>query len=386
MRIGFSSLSLLQKLFHTQSPAGRIWAPAEWEAELGLPRPEELRGLDLRVKSLFVLPFCVMHPKFVVVDERVAWLPSCNVSWERWFEGAVKLEGEVVRKEFVRFWEGVWDVDGDDGDDENEGSAGSGRVSFEREVDLEAGIGAGDGGSAGIALPTTTSTDLPLQFFAHPSTRTVKTLFLPSQWHQNPRFRPFPWQSAPLHPPTPLNSFLMHLFNNATTSIYIQTPNLTSPPVLAALISALARGIHLKIITNERLMLIEQLVTAGSTTSICIQRMIKAYERQKQQHHETQSLFQREESATVLGKLHISYFEGLAGRGEREDLMPVSSHLKLTVVDGEVLVLGSGNMDRASWFTSQELGLAFADAEMAARMLEMVEKVNGGSCRVVYDG
>jgi phosphatidylserine/phosphatidylglycerophosphate/cardiolipin synthase-like enzyme len=38
---------------------------------------------------------------------------------------------------------------------------------------------------------------------------------------------------------------------------------------------------------------------------------------------------------------------------------PAVSHLKMTLVDGRFLVLGSGNMDRASWFTSQELGMLF---------------------------
>lgn len=40
-------------------------------------------------------------------------------------------------------------------------------------------------------------------------------------------------------------------------------------------------------------------------------------------------------------------------------------HVKCTIVDGEVVVLGSGNMDRASWFTSQELGVAVQDEQIA---------------------
>ena len=40
-------------------------------------------------------------------------------------------------------------------------------------------------------------------------------------------------------------------------------------------------------------------------------------------------------------------------------LTPVLSHFKMTMVDDDYLVLGSGNMDRASWWTSQEIGLLF---------------------------
>jgi len=353
---------------------------------LGLPPKEELRGLDLKIKSLFVLPFCVMHPKFVVVDRRVAWLPSCNVSWERWFEGAVRLEGEVVGEGFVRFWKGVWGV-GDDDMDMDEGEI-SGSVDG-MGLDLEAGICSGTrSGGDGITTPPANDfpIGLPIQCAAQSSCKRIPTLFLPSEHHQNPHFRPFPWQVAPSPPRTPLNSFLLHLLNNAKSSIHVQTPNLTSAPVLEALISALLRGVFIKIITNERLMVIEQLVTAGATTSICVQKLITTYKYMKQQHHETQSLYQSSDHGASLGQLQILYFEGQPGLDDVQDLVPVSSHLKMTVVDEEVLVLGSGNMDRASWYTSQELGVAFADADMAERMMEMVERVNQKCCRIVYGG
>jgi hypothetical protein len=79
VRICFSSLSIWQKLFHTQSPTGRLWQSGEWQAQLGLPPPHMLSGLDLRIKSIFMLPFSVMHPKFVVIDRKEVILPSCNV-------------------------------------------------------------------------------------------------------------------------------------------------------------------------------------------------------------------------------------------------------------------------------------------------------------------
>ena len=63
-----------------------------------------------------------------------------------------------------------------------------------------------------------------------------------------------------------------------------------------------------------------------------------------------------EGQAHSIGKLSVGYF------------IPSSvykrSHIKCTVVDGEVIVLGSGNMDRASWYTSQELGIALEGREV----------------------
>jgi phosphatidylserine/phosphatidylglycerophosphate/cardiolipin synthase-like enzyme len=65
--------------------------------------------------------------------------------------------------------------------------------------------------------------------------------------------------------------------------------------------------------------------------------------------------------------LKIGYFRPVMGAGG-----PVKSHLKLTVVDDEVTVLGSGNMDRASWFTSQELGVALLSKELAEHVKDCV--------------
>jgi phosphatidylserine/phosphatidylglycerophosphate/cardiolipin synthase-like enzyme len=65
--------------------------------------------------------------------------------------------------------------------------------------------------------------------------------------------------------------------------------------------------------------------------------------------------------------LKIGYFKPRTGTRE-----PVKTHLKFTVVDDEIAVLGSGNMDRASWFTSQELGVALLSKEKAGSIRDCV--------------
>ena len=72
-----------------------------------------------------------------------------------------------------------------------------------------------------------------------------------------------------------------------------------------------------------------------------------------------------------VGRLKISYFrpQRLADKG----VEPLKSHVKCTIVDEEVIVLGSGNMDRASWYTSQELGIALWGTELVAEIWRKLE-------------
>src|ERR1700712_3723330 len=98
-------------LFHTSSPHGQDHQPSTWPKTLGLPSADELLGLDIQIKSIFVRPFCVMHPKFIIIDRQMVWLPSCNVSWESWFEGCISLSGPIVDT-FVDFWQQFWVRDG----------------------------------------------------------------------------------------------------------------------------------------------------------------------------------------------------------------------------------------------------------------------------------
>lgn len=366
VRICFSSSGLWQKLFHPQGRGGKIYTPAKWSKALGLPSPEELEGLDLQIKSVFFLPISIIHPKFVVIDRKKAFLPSCNVSWEEWFEGCVELEGEVV-PQFVRFWEEFWADERDRVDSQQAIHAGTPR----------------DG--AGTIPSPTPSAGLLNTLRVQPST-SIQTLFLPSPHHRNPQFR-LPWQSAPSAPLTPLNIFLLQAFSTAHSNIYIQTPNLTSQPVINALLSACKRGVNVRIVTSERLQLLEQIITAGTTSPKCVAKLISQHAAIARERSDA-----RFESADVeamaapsLGKLEVSYYKPQSEKEGSPD-EPVQSHFKLTVVDGEFAVFGSGNMDRPSWYTSQELGVAFFDRGFVAKVEAGLEEALKGRRKVAYQG
>lgn len=399
VRIGFSSSSVWQKLTHTFSKKGRVYSGEEVFGKGGLLSPlsslssssagketkeekekekekELWRGLDLEIKSIFFLPFSVWHPKFVIVDRKEVWLPSCNVSWEEWFEGGVRVQGEGVVRKFVEFWEENWRSDGDGGEGEEEGEEEEGE---EPDQDQEEQEEEEDSHHHNPPSPTTTTTTLP----------NIPYKFLPSPHHRNPHFHLFPWQTPSPAPPTPLNLELLHLFTTAQKSIYIQTPNLTCAPVLDALWgAAVERGVQVTIVTSERLMRVEQLVTAGRTTGWCVRGLVKKYQRAMLERERRMGDLEAGRGGT-MGSLRVSYYEPRSEAAAKAktggDAEPVQSHLKLTVVDEEAIVFGSGNMDRASWYTSQELGVAFYSHELVTQVMRSLQSALEGRTKLVYD-
>ncbi|PMD36159.1 hypothetical protein L207DRAFT_533046 [Hyaloscypha variabilis F] len=351
VRLCFSSLSLLQKLFQTSSLDGKIYPPSSW-AGLGLPRPEELTGLDLVVKSVFVRPFSVMHPKFILVDRKIAFMPSCNVSWEDWFEGCIEMQGDIALKLFD-FWTAFW------------GRGGSALPPISTT-------------NASSEFPTLNGQDSSLikQASFTQDTLLTQTILLPSPHHANRILHPF---STSTPPPTPLNTFILRILATATKSIFIQSPNLTCSPLISDLFSALERGIDVDLITSSRLMILEQLVTAGTITEFEVWKLRRRYARLLKVYNNSLKNPDLENPPVKPGVLKVGYFRKREGGGKDE---PVKSHLKMVVVDGEITVLGSGNMDRASWFTSQELGVAFLGREVAERIKGAVDE--GLEGRVVY--
>ncbi|OJD34065.1 phospholipase d transphosphatidylase [Diplodia corticola] len=363
VRIGFSSRSLCQKLLQTGSLQGYVYPPEQWESKLGLPPPEELSGLDLEIKSVFVRPFSVMHPKFVCLDRQLVFLPSCNVSWEEWFEGCLSLSGPVVNN-FIKFWHEFW-----------------GRGS--RELPPLPPFQSKEDPVTTLNRRLSVVQELPpwLSYLNSTAGESIPTVFLPSPHHVNPRFRPIPCLPAAQPPPTPLNLFLQRLFKRAKFSIYIQTPNLTCPWVLKAILGALARGVDVDIVTSERLMILEQLGTAATTTGLRLRSLVGKYMKLPTETPIYDTERDPPGHPTIRGRLHIEYYQPRSGAPKPE---PVQSHLKLTIVDEEFVVLGSGNMDRASWYTSQELGVAFWSTDLAAELFALVRKNLEGRLKLFF--
>ncbi|KAJ4389586.1 hypothetical protein N0V93_007057 [Gnomoniopsis smithogilvyi] len=372
--ICFSSRSLLQKLFHTSSRDGYVYPASTWTTKLGLPSPSILAAgnIDLRVKSLFFLPFSVMHPKFVIVDRQKAFAPSCNVSWESWLEGCLEFTRSAPINDpidgLLEFYCQVWD----------------------RHLDVKASFPMSQKRSQ--EQPSTTirsPADVSVQI-SDVNIPPAAIEWLPSWHRRNPAFCFFPWQT-PIAPDTPLNNTILRLFEQSTRTIYLQTPNITAPPVLAAIMNALTRGVDVSIVTGRNMMMWEQVLTAFTTSERCINSLTKKYTRLCQSikgrnrplsQSANDHAIDLEAQLITPGALTISYFRPINGSSIEEE--PVQSHLKLSIFDEEHTVLGSGNMDRASWFTSQELGVYIRDVTFARTVKDTVDECLQGRLTPVF--
>ena len=123
------------------------------------------------------------------------------------------------------------------------------------------------------------------------------------------------------------------------------------------------------------MMVLEQLLTAGTITELCVRRLIRNYKRIA-----IKDYLSRAEESREVGRLSIGYFRYAPERGiERK------CHVKCTIIDDKLVVLGSGNMDRASWYTSQELGVAIESKELAMHVKEVLSASLHGRVEMYYE-
>ena len=70
-------------------------------------------------------------------------------------------------------------------------------------------------------------------------------------------------------------------------------------------------------------------------------------------------------AARSIGSLRIGYY--------RPTVEYRRTHIKCSTIDDRIVVLGSGNMDRASWYTSQELGVAIEGKEFVSGVWKAIK-------------
>ncbi|KAF3932212.1 hypothetical protein ABW20_dc0109860 [Dactylellina cionopaga] len=403
VHICFSSSGFLQKVLHTKNPKGRVWTEKEWE-KLGLGDPHYLKGkIELTVKSLFFRPVGLLHGKYMIVDRRMLVVPSANFSWEEWLEGATTYISHAtslsatnipspgtpdIVKQFVRYWESVWRVGEEPGPEEFE------RVWESFPVTVHEG-----GGSIIMSKPMPASIDqmkfsgyVPTVFLPHPEQGSFPPVWPLGQieiiWKIVRTLMGLILERGPEdvegYLGNPQNAFIMAAIEGAEQSIYMHTPNVTAKPILNALVRAVKRGVTVEVVTSMEMMKWEQLVTAGTTTERCLKKMVKEI---------AKFTDKTPQGAITTGGLFIYQFNPT----KRPQLPPFvknprdnhklqwydKSHVKCLIVDEEVVMLGSGNADRASWVTSQEVNVGlFLNKEKAGMVRKALVDALAGRLNV----
>lgn len=157
--------------------------------------------------------------------------------------------------------------------------------------------------------------------------------------------------------------------------------------MLDGIVSALGRGTDVHIVTSRRLMILEQLVTARTTTARCVSWLIRQHRQLKRARSHSSPPASPESADREVGPesgpgiLQVGFYEPKSISDASE---PVQSHLKLTIADEELVLLGSGNLDRASWTTSQELGVAFLNRGFAGMVMKSLEEGLAGRVCHLY--
>ncbi|RVD83771.1 uncharacterized protein DFL_005550 [Arthrobotrys flagrans] len=381
VHICFSSSGILQKVLHTKNPKGRVWKKREWK-KLGLGDPSYLKGkIDLTVKSIFVRPVGLLHGKYMIVDRRILVVPSCNLSWEEWLEGATTYlryyddSPDCVVRKFVEYWESVWRHGEEPGPDR-----------FEPVVETFTAVRLNEGGGSivldrprGLAIERSGWEGfVPTVFLPHPESGSFPPVWpfgeIEAIWKILRSLAGLVFENGVRDEEylgNPQNAFWMAAIEGAEKSIYVHTPNITAKPLIDALMKAVKRGVVVEIVTSMGMMKWEQLVTAGTTTDKCLTKMVVELQNWKQTLDE--------EEAATTGGLWIYRYDAK----RRPPLLPFvkrpednfkltwydKSHVKCLIVDEEVMVLGSGNFDRASWATSQEVNVGlFLDSMRTGRV------------------
>lgn len=342
VRICFSSSSLARNLLLPTPKKGQNYPPSTW-SKLGLPHPDDLAGLNITITRKFFWPFGIIHSKYVIVDREVAIFPSCNVSWERWFEVAISLRGPIVGH-LLSFHTGFWD------------NARPLATINDLEANNETSPSVPQHPAAGRPNQTAVFSRIRPSTTLLPSPHTPS--LLPNHLQPGAILGNLPCFPGTAHkfPSTPLLNTTHHLLFTARSSIIMLTPNLTEPVVIDDLIQAMERGVDVHIWTNRTLMTMEQIVTAGTTTPRCLRILAKR-------------------SKTLRGSLKTAFFDDGPGAkkvpAHAKEVTPIKLHAKVTIVDGEKILLGSGNMDAASWKTSQELGILVESREVVEEFKRM---------------
>lgn len=382
------------QVFHNHQDVG----PRGWtNVNVGLPNPEDIPGIDLKVVNFHRPPLGTFHCKFMVVDRQIATVSSNNVQDNDNLEMTTHLEGPIVDSlwdTFLVSWHNNLEMPLPTRQTEarsqpfpitadrsfsavNLDAAGhihaesmttmvdpqvhlAGAPQYdssvgEEMVRMQATLRGADGTclAESVAQHLSSTTKSNFASGLEPNSRVG---FLPFvAIHQQ---KPVPMAMVSRKPYANLNNESFHvpqneaflaLIEHAKHSIFIQTPNLNAKDLLPALASALERGVQVTYYVclgyNDAG---EMLPGQGGTNEQAAKK-----------------LYQSLTSEEAKSRLNIFFYVAADQTEPKHNTFKQRScHIKLLIADEQVAIQGSGNQDTQTWYHSQEVNVMIDSAEV----------------------
>ncbi|KAJ4303114.1 hypothetical protein N0V90_002006 [Kalmusia sp. IMI 367209] len=156
----------------------------------------------------------------------------------------------------------------------------------------------------------------------------------------------------------PQNEAWLSAIRNATSSVFIQTPNLNAAPIIPTLKQALERGIDVTYYVclgyNDAG---ELLPFQGGINEMVADQLYDSLDKASKQ------------------RLHVHYYVA------KDQMAPIhnkfkkrSCHIKLMIVDEHLGIQGNGNQDTQSWYHSMEVNIMIDSPQICREWREAIER------------
>lgn len=398
-----------------QSVPAKVFADVK--GAIRLPHPDDIPNVDLEVVNYHRPPLGTFHAKFMVVDRKIAITQSNNIQDNDNLELMCQFEGDIVDSLYdmsLITWNNALRPPLPC---LNKPATGSTPPTFSGEdhkamfdqnrlrpqYGFTTAMPEGDTSLKGLAAHAATRRDLPLHTSQDPhydddishevlraaagfvaqngeplvnsvnkllnsgtaTTASVKDLapsemmtpIVPMAYHE-----PFPiamvcrepWASpstASVH--TPQNAAWISALRNATSSVFIQTPDLNAEALLPEILSACRRGIlvlyYYCLGYND---VGENLPLQGGHNEAIANKLIVELEPEHREKLEVYCYVAKDQSHPIHNKFKKR-----------------SCHIKLMIVDEHLGIQGSGNQDTQSWYHSQEVNLMIDSPQVCSQWL-----------------
>ncbi|KAL4881979.1 hypothetical protein BJY04DRAFT_227454 [Aspergillus karnatakaensis] len=384
-RAGKRGEKVVVKILYDRGDARQVWEnrlnvdeKKYATGKVQLPTSEEIPHLDLQVVNYHRPIFGTFHAKFMIVDRRIGLLQSSNIQDNDNMEMMIHVQGPIVDSLYdtaliswgkalepplpmlnspaagAPFYNFEAQVNGHE-----ENGANLPQLTIEDEhydVDIKGETRRMNGLLNPLDGESPTAPVTRLLNHTHQASTTGDT---PNEDQEDqmepyiliPPHTPVPMAlvnrepyGAPDHTSTivPQNAAFLAAINHASSSIFIQTPNMNAEPLLEPLLNAVRRGVtvtcYLCLGYNDAG---ELLPFQNGTNEMISNRLYTSLETDEEKKR-----------LRVYNYVAKDQTQPIHNRFKKR-----SCHIKLMIVDETVAIQGNGNLDTQSYYHSQEVNI-----------------------------